>query len=128
LCAAVSALQAGGTVEQAMNLLLLQPEFAANYNSVSEPNQGISGDNSANSSIPILSDSSSSINGVEGASTSGEIEDRDAEMEDELAGELAKGDALTDYDIEVEKEGESITEYLTLLESAGNSVKASYHS
>lgn len=103
-----------------MNLLLSQPpEFAANNNSESEPNPGISADYSANSSIPILSDASSSIDGVEGASTSIEVEDRDAEMEDELAGELAKGDALTDYDIEVVKEGEAVTEYLALLESAG---------
>ena len=102
-----------------MNLLLSQPEFAANNNSESGPNPGISADNSANSSIPILSDASSSIDGVEGASTSIEVEDRDAEMEDELAGELAKGDALTDYDIEVAKEGEAVTEYLALLESAG---------
>jgi len=115
---AVSALQAGGTMEQAMNLLLSQTDFAANNNSVSEPNPGISADNSADSSIPILSDASSSINGVEGASTSREVEDRDAEMEDELAGELAKGDALTDYDIEVAKEGEAISEYMVMLESA----------
>jgi hypothetical protein len=105
-------------MEQAMNLLLSQTDFAANNNSVSEPNPGISADNSADSSIPILSDASSSINGVEGASTSREVEDRDEEMEDELAGELAKGDALTDYDIEVAKEGEAISEYMVMLESA----------
>jgi len=116
---AVSALQAGGSMEEAMNLLLSQPEFAANNNSESEPNPGISADNSANFSIPILSDASISIDGVEGASTSIEVEDRDVEMEYELAGELAKGDALTDYDIEVAKEGEAVTEYLALLESAG---------
>ncbi|PKA51493.1 hypothetical protein AXF42_Ash002858 [Apostasia shenzhenica] len=44
-------------------------------------------------------------------------DDRDEEMEDELAKEL-RGDAFADYDLEVSKEGEAIAEYLALLESA----------
>ncbi|KAJ3704688.1 hypothetical protein LUZ61_008393 [Rhynchospora tenuis] len=43
-------------------------------------------------------------------------EARDAEMEDELANEL-RGDALADYDIDVTKEGEALSEYATLLSS-----------
>ena len=122
LCAVLAALQDGGTMEQAMHQLLSQSELnssvAANNNPESEPNPTSSADYNANSSIPILPDAG-------GPSTASELEDRDAEMEDELAEELAKGDALTDYDIEVGKEGESITEYLALLESADNSEKAS---
>ncbi|KAF5459256.1 hypothetical protein F2P56_023220 [Juglans regia] len=85
----------------------------------------VGADNSADSSAPILPDASGSSNDIGGPSTVSEAEERDAEMEDALAGELAKGDALTDYDVEVTNEGEAINEYLALLESAGNSVEAS---
>ncbi|KAK3002214.1 hypothetical protein RJ639_021215, partial [Escallonia herrerae] len=44
--------------------------------------------------------------------------DRDVEMEDELTGELQRGDAFSDYDIDVTEEGEAIREYLALLTSA----------
>ncbi|KAM4133292.1 hypothetical protein ACJW30_01G317400 [Castanea mollissima] len=117
----VAAVQVGGTMEHAMHLLLSQsesnPSVAANSNLESEPNPTISADNNANSSIPIIPDAG-------GPSTASEVEERDVEMEDELADELAKGDAYTDYDIEVTKEGEAISEYLAILESAGNSEKA----
>lgn len=43
-------------------------------------------------------------------------EERDAEMEDELANEL-RGDPLADYDIDVTKEGDALSEYATLLSS-----------
>lgn len=43
-------------------------------------------------------------------------EERDAEMEDELANELT-GDPLADYDIDVTKEGEALSEYVALLNS-----------
>lgn len=112
-----------------MHQLLSQSESnplgAGNSNPESEPNPIISDDNSTNSSVPILPDASSDSNDVGGPSTTSEVEERDAEMEDELAGELAKGDALADYDIEVTKEGEAINEYLALLESGGNQ-KASH--
>lgn len=108
-------------MEQAMHLLLSQsesnPSVAANSNLESEPNPTISADNSVTSSIPIIPDAG-------GPSTASEVEERDVEMEDELADELAKGDALTDYDIEVTKEGEAISEYLAILESAGNGERA----
>lgn len=114
----VAALEVGGTMEQAMHLLLSQSESNPSVaNLESEPNPTISADNNANSSIPIIPDAG-------GPSTASQVEERDVEMEDELADELAKGDALTDYDIEVTKEGEAISEYLAILESAGNSEKA----
>ncbi|PIA28707.1 hypothetical protein AQUCO_06700018v1 [Aquilegia coerulea] len=49
----------------------------------------------------------------------GSPEQRDIDMEKQIAREL-KGDALSDYDIEVTTEGEAITEYLALLTSTGN--------
>jgi len=45
---------------------------------------------------------------------------RDVSMESELAHELT-GDALDDYDIEVSDEGQSIAEYMSLLESVASS-------
>lgn len=47
---------------------------------------------------------------------SGGGEERDAEMEDELANELT-GDPLADYDIDVTKEGDALSEYVALLNS-----------
>lgn len=48
------------------------------------------------------------------------MNDRDVEMEDEIAHDLAQADALSDYDIDVTKEGEAIEEYLVLLAATGN--------
>ncbi|VFQ87988.1 unnamed protein product [Cuscuta campestris] len=45
-------------------------------------------------------------------------ETRDVEMERELTEELLKGDAYSDYDLELTKEGEAIAQYLTLLTSS----------
>jgi hypothetical protein len=45
------------------------------------------------------------------------IDERDVEMEDELSADIANGDAFTDYDIEVNIEGEAITEYLSMIET-----------
>lgn len=58
----------------------------------------------------------------EGPSTVGE--DRDSEMEGELARELNGASAVSDYDMDVTKEGEAISEYLALLDSIMNSEKA----
>lgn len=73
----------------------------------------------ANSLVSMLNNNVDQNGEVGGPSTAGEVGERDAEMEDELAGELAEGDALSDYDLEVTKEGEAINEYLALLDSAG---------
>lgn len=62
---------------------------------------------------------------AEDPSSSKKEGERDLEMEDELAEDLRKGDAFSDYDIEVTKEGEAISEYLTLLASADKSENAS---
>lgn len=109
----VEACQDGSNFDQAMARLLEQPGL----------NPTCAANNSASSSISMPNnDGASSLSGnenVEGTSTAmtSEIEERDAEMEGELANELT-GDAFSDYDIEVTKEGEAINEYLTLLESA----------
>ncbi|XP_022732038.1 uncharacterized protein LOC111286377 isoform X4 [Durio zibethinus] len=105
----VAAVQAGETVEQTMSRLMSESEpfptvdANSNGNPASEPNN-------------VNSDSVSDNDPVEGPSTAGE-EERDVEMEDELARDIGNADALSDYDIEVTKEGEAIHEYLTLLAS-----------
>ncbi|CAH9103022.1 unnamed protein product [Cuscuta epithymum] len=48
----------------------------------------------------------------------GVYEKRDVEMENELTDELLNGDAYSDYDLELTKEGEAITQYLTSLRSS----------
>ncbi|KAL6223802.1 hypothetical protein ACLB2K_002660 [Fragaria x ananassa] len=123
---AVEALQGGGTMDQAIRQLLSGqapnptdaagqseaiPAVDANNNSQSEAATDI-----ANSLASMLDNQNGQVGGP---STSTNASERDAEMESELAEELAQGDAFTDYDIEVTKEGEAISEYLALLNSAG---------
>lgn len=120
---AVEALQGGGTMDEAIRRLLLAqapnptnaasqieaiPTVDANNNSQSDAASDI-----ANSLASMLENQNGQVGGP---STSSE---RDEEMESELAEELAQGDAFSDYDLEVTKEGEAINEYLALLNSAG---------
>lgn len=90
----------------------------ADNNIQSEAMHTDAGNNIANSSVSALTDLGENED-VGGPSTAAGVEDRDAEMEDELADELANADAISDYDIEITKEGEAISEYLALLDSAG---------
>ncbi|XP_078443607.1 ubiquitin-associated (UBA)/TS-N domain-containing protein isoform X2 [Wolffia australiana] len=46
-------------------------------------------------------------------------EERDEEMEKEIAGQIT-GDSLMDYDIEVQEEGEAIAEYLAMIKSSSS--------
>ncbi|KAM5548065.1 hypothetical protein ABKV19_002161 [Rosa sericea] len=123
---AVEALQGGGAMDQAIRRLLSGqapnptnaadqseaiPAVDANNNSQSDAATDI-----ANSLASMLDNQNGQ---VEVPSTSSNASERDAEMESELAEELAQADAFTDYDIEVTKEGEAISEYLALLNSAG---------
>ncbi|TXG61927.1 hypothetical protein EZV62_013290 [Acer yangbiense] len=111
--AVVEASRAGGSIEQIMHRLLSQ----------TAPNTSSAANNPESSSITTTNNvgpsSSNDNENVIGESTTGEIEERDVEMEDELACELT-GDVFADYDIEVSKEGEAINEYLALIDSAIN--------
>ncbi|KAG4187184.1 hypothetical protein ERO13_A08G091100v2 [Gossypium hirsutum] len=98
----VVVVQAGETMEQTMSRLL--SEF--------DPLQAFDANSSGN---PASEASNLNPDSVEGPSTADE--ERDVEMEDELARDIGKADALSDYDIEVTKEGEAIQEYLALLAS-----------
>ncbi|KAG8485829.1 hypothetical protein CXB51_019171 [Gossypium anomalum] len=99
----VAVVLAGETMEQTMSRLL--SEF--------DPLQAFDANSSGN---PASEASNLNPDSVEGPSTADE--ERDVEMEDELARDIGKADALSDYDIEVTKEGEAIQEYLALLASA----------
>lgn len=106
----VSALRASDSKEGALSLLVAgqipdpPPAINDNLNSVSPTTDDI------DPSVPSIDDL------VGGPSAVRATEERDAEMEDEIAHELT-GDPLADYDIEITKEGEAIAEYLALLAS-----------
>ncbi|KAG5226024.1 NEDD8 ultimate buster [Salix suchowensis] len=114
----IGAVQAGGSLEQAMHQLLTHPR--ADTTAAAE--------NSANASAPDstptdlapdnLDPDALDIDHINEGPSAAELEQRDVAMEGEIADELARGDALSDYDIEVAKEGEAINEYLALLVSA----------
>ncbi|KAK9947461.1 hypothetical protein M0R45_003085 [Rubus argutus] len=93
---------------EALQAIRCNPTVDANNNSQSDAASDI-----ANSLASMLDNQNGQVGGP---STSSE---RDEEMESELAEELAQGDAFSDYDLEVTKEGEAINEYLALLNSAG---------
>ncbi|KAL9314462.1 hypothetical protein ACSQ67_019914 [Phaseolus vulgaris] len=114
----VTAFEAGGSVEQVLQRLTAQPEIeptsaTINTHSTAAPHGGAS----SSTLLPnnVNSDDLYAMNEVEDSKTQ-----RDKEMEDELSADIAKADALADYDIEVNVEGEAITEYLALVESAGS--------
>lgn len=124
----VEACQAGGNVEKIMLRLFEQ----------SGSNQATAANDNASSLVSMASNADpNSLFGnenVEGGQSSltddmnvegtGDIVERDVEMEDELANDLT-GDVFSDYDIEVTKEGEAINEYLALLDSAASIQQAS---
>jgi len=94
--------------------LTAQPGIEPNTDSTGTSNGG------ATSSAPLPNN----VNSDDHLNTTDEVEDskteRDKEMEDELSADIAKADALADYDIEVNVEGEAITEYLALLQTASH--------
>lgn len=109
----VEAVRTGGTVEQAMQKLLSQtPLDPSNASRAATTSAQLA----TSENIPGPSSSSDDL----GAPNEDLINDRDVEMEDEIAHDLAQVDALSDYDIDVTKEGEAIQEYLVLLASTGS--------
>lgn len=106
----VPAVKTFGTKEEVLRHLLAQI--------APDPSEAAKGSTSTSVSEPSYTSPSTLIPNEdlvgEGPSTVNEVK-RDVEMEDELAEELRKGDAYSDYDIEVTKEGEAINEYLALL-------------
>lgn len=113
----VAAFEEGGNLEEVLQRLTAQPE-AENMQPQMNSTAAFDGIGSSSNPLPenVNSDILDQMNGVEDHN---KTEERDVEMEDELSADIAKGDAFTDYDIEVNIEGEAITEYLSMVESAG---------
>ncbi|XP_027353602.1 NEDD8 ultimate buster 1-like [Abrus precatorius] len=125
----VAAFEAGGTLEQVLQRLTAQPDTdptSADVNT--QPQATAAPHGSASSSAPVSdnvnSDMLDMMNEVEDPSDYSKTEERDIEMEDELSADIAKADALADYDIDINVEGEAITEYIALVESADSCGKA----
>jgi hypothetical protein len=114
--AVVAAFEEGGNLEEVLQRLTAQP-LAENMQP--QVNSTAASDGSGSSSSNPLPETVSSdiqdlMNEVEDHN---KIDERDVEMEDELSADIANGDAFTDYDIEVNIEGEAITEYLSMIET-----------
>lgn len=112
----VAAFEEGGNLEEVLQRLTAQP-LAENMQP--QVNSTAASDGSGSSSSNPLPETVSSdiqdlMNEVEDHN---KIDERDVEMEDELSADIANGDAFTDYDIEVNIEGEAITEYLSMIET-----------
>uniref|UniRef100_A0A0V0IFG1 Putative NEDD8 ultimate buster 1-like n=1 Tax=Solanum chacoense TaxID=4108 RepID=A0A0V0IFG1_SOLCH len=120
--AAAAAIRSLGTRQAAIDHLLQGTSNTAaagdhNVDNTLPNDQG--GDGIPND--PLTNDQSEDGSGTNAGSSSdggpshNKVETRDVEMEDEITGELLKGDAYSDYDIEVTEEGEAINEYLALI-------------
>lgn len=116
-----TAVRTFGTRQAALNHLLGQSnsssETAANESASSLSNNG---GEDGNPPLPNNNDGDNAGGATDasGPSHSEVEENRDVEMENELTDELLRGDAYSDYDLDTTKEGEAITQYLTLLTSA----------
>ncbi|KAL8136060.1 hypothetical protein AgCh_010599 [Apium graveolens] len=120
---AAAAVNAYGTEDAALNHLLALHDnpngsaaAVANTANSTHPVPTAGEENVLGSQEFVSSQTSDGSNGE--SSTLNQEEERDVEMEDELTEELQRGDALSDYDIEVTIEGEAINEYLGLITSA----------
>lgn len=129
---ATAAVNAFGTEDAALNHLLAlhnnpngsaaaAAAAVANIANSSHPVPNVGEEIVSGSQASVSSQNSDDNNGE--SSTLNQEEERDAEMEDELTEELQRGDALSDYDIEVTIEGEAINEYLGLVTSAEENIE-----
>ncbi|KAJ8562268.1 hypothetical protein K7X08_011559 [Anisodus acutangulus] len=122
--AVVAAVRSFGTSQAAIDHLLggsINTSATVDHN-VNDNNEGEDG----NANDPLTNNQSEDGLGTNtGSSSDGgpshdKVEMRDVEMEDEITGELLKGDAYSDYDLEVTEEGEAINEYLALVTVGDN--------
>ncbi|KAI5441061.1 uncharacterized protein LOC127081777 [Lathyrus oleraceus] len=113
----IAAFEEDGGLDKILQRLTAQPEAE---NIQPQVNSTVASHGSASSSNPLPNNISSDILGpMNEVEDHNKAEARDVEMEDELSADIANGDAFTDYDIEVNIEGDAITEYMSMIESAG---------
>lgn len=113
--AVITAVRSFGTRQAALDHLLGRSSSISNLaTGENEGDEGQNGNSLFHDSHEGLAEEAfegpSGIEGVE--------EKRDVEMEKELTEELLKGDAYSDYDLELSEEGEAISHYLSLLNSS----------
>ncbi|XP_057753465.1 uncharacterized protein LOC130973082 [Arachis stenosperma] len=112
----VAAVEGGGTPDEIMQRLMM-PQSEAAANSSASASHNVAGSDVENQDVNKNNDGGEGEG--EGASSSSSSDsERDVEMEDEISADIASSDALADYDIEVNIEGEAITQYLAMLDSA----------
>ncbi|KAA0063510.1 NEDD8 ultimate buster 1 [Cucumis melo var. makuwa] len=121
---AEAAFEAGGSLEQAL-IILSEPGTNTAVHGQPDSVNAVLASEGASSSLSNIAENQEMLDTLddEGGPSIGE-EDRDSVMEDELARELNGATAVSDYDMDVTKEGEAITEYLGLLDSMMNSENA----
>lgn len=105
--AAMQALQGSDSSSQAIDKLL-RGQFSQTDAALAARQEVVA----TSSQDPSTAESSSSV--AEDITVEAR-EPRDEEMEDDIAASLS-GDSLEEYDLEVVKEGEAITEYLALID------------
>lgn len=120
--AVAEAIRQFGTREKALNFLLAQPNQtttdAANANTSTQAGtvSGLEGGSASSLEDSGGLDALGTAEESNGCPPSNQKEvDRDVEMENALTLGLESADAFSDYDIDVAKEGEAITEYLALV-------------
>ncbi len=108
---AMKALQRSESTAQAIERLLQAP---VGSNDDSQRPAPVTDSSGSGQDLPSRPDSPVSM----------ELDSRDEEMEQDIAQNVT-GDPLAEYDIEVHKEGEAISEYLGLLKSIRSSTSKS---
>ncbi|XLR51617.1 hypothetical protein S83_002289 [Arachis hypogaea] len=120
----VAAVEGGGTPDEIMQRLMMpQSEAAANSSASASASasHNVAGSDVENQDVNKKNDGGEGEGEGEGegaSSSSSSDSERDVEMEDEISADIASSDALADYDIEVNIEGEAISQYLAMLDSA----------
>ncbi|KAH0892049.1 hypothetical protein Bca4012_004959 [Brassica carinata] len=121
---ATSALEVGGKREDIIQRLLSSP--AANPGTASASGSAFTENGGATSStnheiVAEAKDSEMEDDTADEIPSNGEEEERDLEVEGDIADEIAKVDALSAYDINLDKEVEAINEYLVMLDASQDS-------
>lgn len=110
-----------GSKEEALNFLIGQPNETERIIDAANVGDG----NTSTLENSAGGDAAEEGGDDEGPSNSKQVK-RDEEMEDALTIGLQNADAFTDYDIDVAKEGEAITEYLALVNSIANATQENF--
>ncbi|CAG7883183.1 unnamed protein product [Brassica rapa] len=124
---ATSALEVGGKREDIIQRLLSSPAAnPVNPGTASASGSAFTENGGATSStnneiVAEAEDAEMEDDTADEIASNGEEEGRDLEIEGDIADEIAKVDALSAYDINLDKEVEAINEYLVMLDASQDS-------